>query len=45
MTVRENFNRSMKKCDCPEHKDGEIIHIFLCPNEDQSYSWWVDDEE
>ena len=31
----------MKKCACAEHKDGEIIHIFECPNEDQMYSWEV----
>ncbi len=33
----------MKRCDCREHKDGEIMHIMFCHNRDQVYSW--EDEE
>ena len=30
-------------CDCRIHKDGEIMHTYACPNQDQVYAEWKSD--
>ncbi|MDE0954556.1 MAG: hypothetical protein OR994_07755 [Candidatus Poseidoniales archaeon] len=32
---------SKKGCTCTHQKDGEILHLMECPNEDQTYTWEI----
>ena len=34
--------KRIAKCGCTHHKDGEIMHVHSCWNEDQVY---VEDDE